>query len=140
MTQRPLYYRWRNGQPEAITDSRPMNGWRHDSSEPVSPGAEVPTWRHVAYTEWPDGVHVSTIFLGLDVGYGDVPVLFETCVFYEGSPAHGFVEHYATLDEARAGHQTVVACVEVVRGHQLAPDTTLSHLLDVIADYGRRSA
>lgn len=49
---------------------------------------------------------VSTVFLGLDHSFssesGHVPLLFETMVF--GGLLDGEQEHYATWDEAMAGH------------------------------------
>jgi hypothetical protein len=52
-------------------------------------------------------VRVSTVFLGLDHGFGDgPPVLFETMVFINGSG--GDMERYCTWDEAVEGHQRMV--------------------------------
>jgi hypothetical protein len=65
--------------------------------------------RHIALDEIP-GVDVSTVFLGLDHGYGDgPPVLFETMVF--GGPYDQNMERYTTYDEAVIGHQKMVAKV-----------------------------
>ena len=47
-------------------------------------------------------VRVSTVFLGLDHGFGGRRELFETMVFINGSG--GDCERYATWDEAEAGH------------------------------------
>ena len=58
--------------------------------------------RHVADT-MQDEVRVSTVFLGLDQGFGGRPKLFETMLFVNGAEAG--VEHYCTWDEAEAGHQ-----------------------------------
>ena len=56
-------------------------------------------------------VRVSTVFLGLDLSYGDgPPILFETMVFGlpdEDEPQ----ERYATWEEAEAGHERMVAWV-----------------------------
>jgi hypothetical protein len=50
-----------------------------------------------------DDVRISTVFLGLDHGFGDGrPVLFETMLFVNGSEAG--VEHYRTWAAAAAGH------------------------------------
>jgi len=52
-------------------------------------------------------VRVSTVFLGLDHGWGDgPPVLFETMVF--GGKLDQEQERYCTYDEAEAGHKTMV--------------------------------
>lgn len=51
---------------------------------------------------------VSTVFLGLDHGFGLTPLWFETMVF----PAKGHrdldMERYATWDEAVKGHERMV--------------------------------
>ena len=62
--------------------------------------------RQVAYTEQ-DEVRVSTVFLGIDMGFGDgPPVLFETMVFrgHDDWREEG-CERYCTWDEAEAGHK-----------------------------------
>lgn len=65
--------------------------------------------RHVAIYEFGD-TKVSTVFLGLDHGYGDgPPVLFETMVF--GGPHDGHQERASTWDEAQCMHDAVVRIV-----------------------------
>ena len=79
-----------------------------DGHEPVP--CDVETWarwlesadRHVRDTAR-DDVRVSTVFLGLDHGFGDErPVLFETMLFVNGSGEQ--MERYCTWDEAEVGH------------------------------------
>lgn len=54
-------------------------------------------------------VRVSTVFLGLDHGYfGPRPVLFETMTFDKNDKGGG-TRRYETWDEARAGHEALVA-------------------------------
>lgn len=66
------------------------------------------TDRRIALTDINDEVSVSTVFLGLDHGWGGaVPVVFETMIF--GGPHDQYQERYSTLDEARAGHNKAVA-------------------------------
>lgn len=49
-------------------------------------------------------VQVSTVFLGLDHGYGEgPPILFETLVF--GGPLDQSGDRYCTWEEAEAGHE-----------------------------------
>lgn len=62
--------------------------------------------RRVAITRLDVGV-VSTVFLGLDHAFGtsDVPILFETMVFYNDGSDHTY--RYATWDEALEGHHLV---------------------------------
>src|SRR5262245_24704894 len=52
---------------------------------------------------------VSTVFLGIDHGWGGVPRWFETMVFGPGMHELGSATwRYATWDEAAEGHQLVV--------------------------------
>lgn len=70
------------------------------------------TDRRVATTDVGDVV-VATAFIGVDCRYDDdavgPPLLFETIVF--GGKLHHVVAHYATWDEAEAGHAAMVARV-----------------------------
>lgn len=71
--------------------------------------------RLVARTEV-GGVHVSTVFLALDHGWGGVPRLFETMIFLEHDsrlPArlNDYQRRYATWDESEAGHRHAVKLV-----------------------------
>jgi len=53
---------------------------------------------------------ISTVFLGLDHGWGEgPPVLFETMIF--GGPEDGYQERYCTWDEAKEGHRKAVKLV-----------------------------
>ena len=62
--------------------------------------------RRVAVTEW-DGTQVSTVFLGLDHGFGGPPLLFETMIFGGEYDLHCW--RYSTWDEAVAGDAAIVA-------------------------------
>lgn len=58
------------------------------------------------------GAVISTVFIGLDVAFGEgEPVLFETLV--QGGPYHNRVERYGTWKAALAGHQAVVDAIAV---------------------------
>jgi len=59
----------------------------------------------------PDGIRVSTVFLGLDHSFhdGGPPVLFETMVF--GGEFDQEQERYCTLEEAKQGHARWLAKV-----------------------------
>lgn len=49
-------------------------------------------------------VRVSTVFMGLDHGFGSVePILWETMVF--GGPLDGEEERYSTREDALEGHE-----------------------------------
>jgi hypothetical protein len=64
------------------------------------------TQRHVAITEIKDA-RVSTVFLGLDHGFGDgLPILWETMVF--GGKLDGLQQRYSTQEEAERGHNEIV--------------------------------
>ena len=54
---------------------------------------------------------VSTVFLGIDHSFGfrGTPILFETLVF--GGLLDDEMERYATLKEARLGHEQMIARV-----------------------------
>jgi len=65
--------------------------------------------RRVAETEAITDVRVSTVFLGLDHGFGGTPLLFETMVF--GGEADMECWRYSTWDAAQAGHDAVVAAL-----------------------------
>lgn len=61
--------------------------------------------RIVARTELPNYL-VSTVFLGLNHGWGDTELWFETMVFTAGGGED--CERYTTLEEAKAGHERMV--------------------------------
>ncbi len=50
---------------------------------------------------------VSTVFLGINHGFGGPDLWFETMVF--GGPHDGQQDRYETYDQAVAGHKEVVA-------------------------------
>lgn len=62
--------------------------------------------RRVAFDKVEDEAEVSTVFLGLDHGFGGTPLLFETMVF--GGKLDGEQERYSTWDEAEASHKAMV--------------------------------
>lgn len=56
---------------------------------------------------------VSTVFLGLNHGFGGRPLYFETMLFATNpeDPRDGSTWRYQTWDEAAAGHAAVVAAL-----------------------------
>lgn len=59
-----------------------------------------------------NGVHVSTVFLGIDHSWGNgAPILFETMVF--GGVLDSYQRRYSTYEQAEAGH--ILACEEVIK-------------------------
>jgi hypothetical protein len=76
--------------------------------------ADARNARRVALDELPNGVAVSTVFLGLRHGWPWRLDVFETLVAGESGPASRRVaRRYDTWDDAAAGHAAVV---EEVRG------------------------
>jgi hypothetical protein len=60
-------------------------------------------------------IRISTDFMCVNArfGGGDPPLLWETIVFWPGNKEwDGWQEHYASMDDARAGHETTVALVK----------------------------
>lgn len=56
-------------------------------------------------------VKVSTVFLGIDHGFGDgPPILFETMIF--GGEHDDYQERYSTWEQAEEGHKRAVRLVK----------------------------
>ena len=69
--------------------------------------------RHVAKTKI-DDITISTVFLGLNHGFGKgPPLLFETMIF--GGNFNYDMWRYSTWDEAEKGHQKAVEKVRANR-------------------------
>lgn len=65
--------------------------------------------RRVAFTDVGKGLTVSTVFLGIDHGFGNgVPILFETMAFDARGDLDSCTRRYGTWAEAEAGHQEIV--------------------------------
>jgi len=62
--------------------------------------------RIVAKTDIEADIDVSTVFLGLDHGFDDTVLLYETRVF--GGPFDMETDRYTTRDEALQGHNNMV--------------------------------
>jgi len=54
-------------------------------------------------------IFVSTVFLGLDHGYDDIPILWETMIF--NGEHDQYQERYASIEEAIKGHETALKLV-----------------------------
>lgn len=65
--------------------------------------------RRVARDELAAG-SVSTVFLGIDHGWGGSHLWFETMIF--GGPHDQWQDRYETYDQAEAGHKRVVAALK----------------------------
>ena len=70
---------------------------------------ERPDSRRLASDKF-DGLHVSTVFLGIDYfGGKESPILWETMIFgSEKRELSGFQERYRTREEALEGHARAV--------------------------------
>jgi len=66
--------------------------------------------RKVKETTLKDGKWVSTVFLGIDHGFGEgKPLIFETMVFpKKGDYGDLYYERYSTEEEAIKGHDKIV--------------------------------
>jgi hypothetical protein len=84
--------------PKRCNDLREWGEWRRSTD------------RRIARDEI-NGVTISTVFLGIDHGFGyGAPVLFETMVF--GGELDQEQERYTTYEAAEAGHAAMVARVK----------------------------
>jgi hypothetical protein len=93
--------------------------YRRDGT-PYPPGAEgLREWardfgndalKRVAKTELPNGLLVSTVWLGLDHSFGGQgpPLIFETMVFGGDAAVGEYQERYSTEQEALEGHQRAI--------------------------------
>jgi hypothetical protein len=94
------YYILKNGEPAKADNVLAWGRWFEGADEE----------RRVAADEIGD-VRVSTVFLGLDHGYGEgPPVLYETMIF--GGEHDDYQERYSTRAEAEAGHARAVTLVK----------------------------
>jgi hypothetical protein len=68
--------------------------------------------RQLAKDQLPNGVTVSTVFLGLDHSFfGGPPMLWESMIF--GGPEDQYQERYASREEALAGHARAVLLAQM---------------------------
>ena len=68
--------------------------------------------RHLALDNLPNGVRVSTVFLGLDHSFGGgKPVLWETMIF--NGPHDQYQERYSSVEDAKEGH---LRALELAKG------------------------
>lgn len=67
----------------------------------------------VARDELPNGILVSTVFLGTDHNFSrrGPPLLFETMVFYADRDLDDLQHRYSTWDEALEGHRLTVKSI-----------------------------
>jgi hypothetical protein len=90
-----LYYDWQGNPIDLATWAQLFNDERHLGEDEL------------------DGVRVSTVWIGIDHGFGrtERPLLFETMIF--GGTLDGDTWRYATEAEARAGHARACSLVRL---------------------------
>lgn len=93
---------WRDGTP-AITAAHGTREWKQQYAAFLAKW-EDPTYKIVAQTELPDGRWVSTVWLGMDHGFGERVLIFETLVW----PEQDDMRRYSTEAEAVEGHTQAV--------------------------------
>jgi hypothetical protein len=82
------------------------------------------------------GIHVSTVFLGLDHRFGEgEPLLFETMIFNSDDEAfEGYQERYTAWQEAEAGHKRAVKLVnEHVKGAKMDKKQPITYTEEEVA-------
>ncbi len=104
-------------------DGRPAASFQEIASEMSFPGKRVAK-------DTAGVAEVSTVFLGLNHGWGDgPPLIFESLVF--DGPLDGEMRRYSTEIEARAGHAELL---ELVRKEVPADVVSLQRILSA-AEY-----
>jgi hypothetical protein len=63
--------------------------------------------RHIAKDTLPDGTFISTVHLGINHGFGNRPIIFETMVFLPSGESDE-MDRYSTKEEAMEGHKRMV--------------------------------
>lgn len=103
-----------------------MSDWILDEKGNAVPGPDLMKWarwygtveRHVGNDTLPNGVHVSTVFLGLDHNFSGIgrPILWETMIF--GGEHDQYQERYTTREEAIAGHEVALNLAKGVQAEK----------------------
>lgn len=73
--------------------------------------------RRVANDVLPNKIEISTVFLGINLNLGRIPLLFETMVF--GGTLDGEMERYPTWQDAEEGHKKWLEKVKVAEGYTI---------------------
>jgi hypothetical protein len=70
------------------------------------------SYKHVRVTAIDDDVEISTVWVGIDQGFGmgGPPLIFETMIF--GGDLDGYQWRWPTLEAAEAGHDQAIALVQ----------------------------
>jgi hypothetical protein len=99
MKERPYCFKM-DGTPYTGPDA--FRKWAKDFEDGVD--------RVIGKDKFPNGLEVSTVWLGLDHNHGDShrPLIFESMVFFPDSRADLEMWRYSTLEEAKLGHKMLV--------------------------------
>lgn len=100
---RSPYYRLEGRIPVAEPDVLAWGRWFETASQQNAQG------RRVALTEMIGPLHVSTVFIGIDMNHSETgpPLLFESMVFGDAE-GRGEMIRTATWDQAEAAHAVLV--------------------------------
>lgn len=110
----PTYFD-KQGQPITMRQWTELR-WDRDGDNSAT---GISDYARVGYTELAGGVWVSTVWLGMDHGWGmGRPVLFETMIFckHDNYPYDSAQMRYCTEEEAREGHDRTV--LDLIAGHR----------------------
>lgn len=99
---RVFYIEDKEGKPVAVEDMLTWSKWMEENEER----------KRVGLAELGEGGTISTVFLGLDHGWGEghAPMLYETLVF--GGPRDGWMVRYGTREMASRGHEGMIREVQ----------------------------
>ncbi len=80
--------------------------------------------RHIAKTELPNGVTISTVWLGLDHSFDEgPPLIFETMAFPPDKWRDLDSARYSTEEQAKAGHEAMCARWKDKTPQEIAKET-----------------
>ena len=97
---RPLHYRI-DGTPYTGTFNEQATAWAKDFEKKS---------RIIKQETLPNGIWVSTIWLGIDHSFGgEKPLIFESMAFKTKDGGEELdIDRYSTIEEARVGHERIV--------------------------------
>ena len=74
-------------------------------------------YRRIGFTSLANGIEISTVWLGIDHGFGNKyrPLIFESMAFHNGRGGDLECWRYATLEEATIGHKWMVKKYQVFK-------------------------
>lgn len=75
-------------------------------------------YRHVGMTQITSEITVSTVFVGIDMQFGEgPPIVFETMIF--GGPLNDYQWRYSSWDDAETGHKAAVRKARAAIGQKV---------------------